>query len=90
MVKTNRKLSTKDWKCVMLTNGILKLIECAELRGHQVLACLITAMCNVIYETSDKRSTELYVKTAEYIKDTLLEGLKEIEKLEKEENNGQE
>ena len=89
MKKANRKLSMIETKCIILTKGILHLIECAQLKGFDIIACLITVMCNVIYETSDNKSTELYEKTAEYVKNTLLEGLKEIEKIEKEVNNGQ-
>lgn len=85
----NKKLTLQERKCVILTRSILQLIECSELRGYKVIACLITVMCNVIYETSDNKCTELYERTAEYVKNTILDGMKEIEKIEKEEKNGQ-
>lgn len=85
----NKKLSMQEWKCVILTKSILHLIESTELQGYNVISCLITVMCHVIYETSDKKCTELYERTAEYVKNTILDGMKEIEKIEKEVENGQ-
>lgn len=88
MAKSNLKEKVNDWKCEIIMKGLFKMIESAKLPGYEIIACLITVMCDVIYYTCDERSQELFENAAENIKQSILDGLKEIEKLEKEENNG--
>ena len=78
-----------DWKCEIIMKGIFKMIESAKLPGYDIIACLVTVMTNVIYFTCVDRSQELLEKAAENVKQSILDGVKEIDKQEKEENNGQ-
>ena len=89
MAKSKVKEKVNDWKCEIIMKGIFKMIESAKLPGYDVIACLVTVMCNIIYFTCKERSQELLEKAAENVKQSILDGVKEIEKLEKEENNGQ-
>ena len=89
MAKANRKELMNDWKCEIIMKAIFKMIEDAKLPGYDIIACLVTVMCNVIYFTCENRSQELLEKAAENVKQSVLDGLKEIEKLEKEEKNEQ-
>ena len=89
MAKSNVKEAVNDWKCEIIMKGIFKMIESAKLPGYDIIACLVTVMCNVIYFTCENRSQELLEKAAENVKQSVLDGLKEIEKLEKEEKNEQ-
>ena len=77
-----------DWKCEIIMKGIFKMIESAKLPGYDIIACLVTVMCNVIYFTCEERNQELFEKAAEHVRQSILDGVKEIEKLEKEEENG--
>ena len=78
-----------DWKCEIIMKGIFKMIESAKLPGYDIIACLVTVLCNIIYFTCEKRNQELFEKAAENVRQSIIDGVKEIEKLEKEENNGQ-
>ena len=89
MGKANLKEAVNDWKCEIIMKGIFKMIESAKLPGYDVIACLVTVLCNVIYFTCEDRSQELIEKAAEHVKQSILDGVKEIEKLEKEDENGQ-
>ena len=89
MSKSNIKKTVNDWKCAIIMNAMFKMFEDAKLPGYDIIACLITVMCNVIYETCEHRNQELFNKTAENIKQSIIDGLNEIEKLEKEEKNEQ-
>jgi len=89
MAKSNLKETTNDWKCEIIMKGIFKMIESAKLPGYDIIACLVTVLCNVIYFTSENRSQEIFEEAAEHIKQSILGGVKEIDKMEKEENNGQ-
>ena len=83
------KEEVNDWKCEIIMKAIFKMIESAKLPGYEIIACLLTVMCDVIYYTCDERSQELFENAAENVKKNILDGIKEIEKLEKEKNNGQ-
>ena len=89
MSKSNIKQTVNDWKCEIIMKGIFKMIESAKLSGYDIIACLVTVMTNVIYFTCENRSQELLEKAAENVKQSVLDGLKEIEKIEKEEENEQ-
>ncbi len=89
MAKVNKKELIKDWKCTIIMKGIYKMIENAKLPGYDIIACLNVVMCDVIYNTCTERSQKLFEETAENVKKSILEGLKKIEELEKEKNNGQ-
>lgn len=89
MAKVNLKETANDWKCEIIMKGIFKMIESAKLPGYDIIACLVTVMCNVIYFTCEDRSQELIEKAAEHVRQSILDGVKEIEKLEKEDENGQ-
>lgn len=89
MAKSNIKETVNDWKCEIIMKSIFKMIEDAKLPGYDIIASLITVMCNVMYVTCETRTQEIFEKTAENIKQSILDGLKEIEKLEKEDANGQ-
>lgn len=88
MAKLNREQLKNDWKCKIILNGITQMIENARLKGYDIIKILTTVLCHVIYYSCDERSQELFEKTAEIVKNSILDGLKEIEKLEKEEENG--
>lgn len=89
MAKSKMKEVVNDWKCEIIMKGIFKMIESAKLPGYDIIACLVTVMTNVIYFTCVDRSQELLEKAAENVKQSILDGVKEIEKLEKEDENGQ-
>lgn len=89
MAKPKMKEAVNDWKCEIIMKGIFKMIESAKLPGYDIIACLVTVMTNIIYFTCVDRSQELLEKAAENVKQSILDGLKEIEKLEKEEKNEQ-
>ena len=89
MAKPKMKEVVNDWKCEIIMKGIFKMIESAKLSGYDIIACLVTVMTNVIYFTCENRSQELLEKAAENVKQSVLDGLKEIEKIEKEEENEQ-
>ena len=89
MAKSKVKEAVNDWKCEIIMKGIFKMIESAKLPGYDIIACLVTVLCNIIYFTCEKRNQELFEKAAENVRQSILDGVKEIEKLEKEENNGQ-
>ena len=89
MSKSNIKQAVNDWKCEIIMKGIFKMIESAKLPGYDIIACLVTVMCNIIYFTCEERSQELFEKAAENVRQSILDGVKEIEKLEKEDENGQ-
>ncbi len=89
MSKANVKETANDWKCQIIMQGIFKLIEMSKLPGYDIIASLVTVLCNVIYFTSENRSQEIFEEAAEHIKQSILNGVKEIEKMEKEEENGQ-
>ena len=88
MAKSNVKEAVNDWKCEIIMKGIFKMIESAKLPGYDIIACLVTVMTNVIYFTCEERSQELFEKAAENVRQSILDGVKEIEKLEKEEKDG--
>lgn len=90
MTNANREELKNDWKCKIIMKSIIKMIENARLKGFDALVILITVMCDVIYNTCEERSQELFETTAENIKNSILDGLQEMEKQEKEEENGQE
>lgn len=89
MAKPKMKEVVNDWKCEIIMKGIFKMIESAKLPGYDVIACLVTVLCNVIYFTCEDRSQELIEEAAEHVKQSILDGVKEIERLEKEEKDGQ-
>lgn len=89
MAKVNLKETVNDWKCEIIMKAIFKMIEDAKLPGYDIIASLITVMCNVMYVTCENKSQEIFEKTAEHVKQSILDGVKEIEKQEKEEENGQ-
>ena len=88
MSKPKMKEAVNDWKCEIIMKGIFKMIESAKLPGYDIIACLVTVMCNVIYFTCENRSQELFEKAAENVRQSILDGVKEIEKMEKEEKDG--
>lgn len=88
MAKPKMKEVVNDWKCEIIMKGIFKMIESAKLPGYDIIACLVTVLCNIIYFTCEKRNQELFEKAAENVRQSILDGVKEIEKLEKEEKNG--
>lgn len=88
MAKPKIKEAVNDWKCEIIMKGIFKMIESAKLPGYDIIASLVTVLCNVIYFTSVNRSKEIFEDAAEHIKQSILDGVKEIEKMEKEEENG--
>lgn len=89
MAKSNVKEMANDWKCEIIMKGIFKMIESAKLPGYDIIACLVTVLCNVLYFTCEDKSQELLEEAAEHVKQSLLDGVKEIEKQEKEDQNGQ-
>ena len=89
MAKPNMKEAVNDWKCEIIMKGIFKMIESAKLPGYDIIACLVTVLCNVLYFTCDNGNQELLEKAAEHVRLSILDGVKEIEKMEKEEKNEQ-
>ena len=89
MAKANRKELMNYWKCEIIMKAIFKMIEDAKLPVYDIIASLVTVMCNVLYFTCEDRSQELLEEAAEHVKQSILDGVKEIEKQEKEEENGQ-
>ena len=88
MAKSNIKEAVNDWKCEIIMKSIFKMIESAKLPGYDIIACLVTVMCDVIYNTCTEKSQELFEQAAENVRQSILDGVKEIEKLEKEEKDG--
>ena len=71
-------------KCDFLTNSILKLLEISKLKGHDLIAILITILVEVIYSTGSKRNMEEWKNISGRISSDILEGLKMYDNMEKE------
>lgn len=89
MDKVKREEIKNDWKCKIIMHCILEMIQNARLKGYDIMVILTTVMCDVLYHTCEERSQELFEEAAETIKQSILDGVKEIVKQEKEDENGQ-